>query len=410
MDSASIERSSGILWSSASPVHETNAVGMQRTAPFGFSRMKAGEVGIPGGVAARLERRADAAGRERGGVGLALDQLLAGELGDRGAVARRGRRTSRASRRSGRSAAGTSACSGSRPSPSPTRASPWRRRRPATDRAAAPRGQRLLELAVDVLRQARLLDRGGERVLAVDLRAGRGQVGRAEGVAVRAPLRGAHVLLSGSAGHRDLEFLLRGFHCALRARGMRARVSAPNVLRMLGAHWGRDLIPMSKIAAARLARSSVRATSVLRPVRGCNRRSRPAGERPWRSFDTRPKRCPAARSRLPGHTRTTGGHMTRSFWARAGGVGPDGVAAGAAPSASADTLAERQSAGLGRHQHDVGAHRRRARDVHAGRLRVPGDRLLPREERRHDRREDLDELLDRRAHVLGGRLRVRVRR
>jgi hypothetical protein len=44
-DSASMERSSGILWSSASPVHDTNAVGMQSTAPFGFSRMNAGEVG-----------------------------------------------------------------------------------------------------------------------------------------------------------------------------------------------------------------------------------------------------------------------------------------------------------------------------------------------------------------------------
>ena len=45
LDSASIERSSGILWSSASPVHDANAVGMQRNAPFGFSRMKAGDVG-----------------------------------------------------------------------------------------------------------------------------------------------------------------------------------------------------------------------------------------------------------------------------------------------------------------------------------------------------------------------------
>ena len=44
-DSASIERSSGILWSSASPVHDANAVGMQSSVPFGFSRMKAGEVG-----------------------------------------------------------------------------------------------------------------------------------------------------------------------------------------------------------------------------------------------------------------------------------------------------------------------------------------------------------------------------
>ena len=45
LESASIERSSGILASSASPVQETNAVGMQSSAPFGFSRMKAGLVG-----------------------------------------------------------------------------------------------------------------------------------------------------------------------------------------------------------------------------------------------------------------------------------------------------------------------------------------------------------------------------
>ncbi len=44
-ESASIERSSGILWSSASPVHDANAVGMQSSAPFGFSRMNAGEDG-----------------------------------------------------------------------------------------------------------------------------------------------------------------------------------------------------------------------------------------------------------------------------------------------------------------------------------------------------------------------------
>jgi hypothetical protein len=44
-ESASIDRSSGIFVSSASPVHEANAVGMQSTAPLGFSRMNAGEVG-----------------------------------------------------------------------------------------------------------------------------------------------------------------------------------------------------------------------------------------------------------------------------------------------------------------------------------------------------------------------------
>ena len=44
-DSASIERSSGIFWSSASPVHDVNAVGMQSSAPFGFSRRNAGDDG-----------------------------------------------------------------------------------------------------------------------------------------------------------------------------------------------------------------------------------------------------------------------------------------------------------------------------------------------------------------------------
>ena len=42
---ASIDRSRGILVSRASPVHDAKAVGMQRTAPLGFSRMKAGLVG-----------------------------------------------------------------------------------------------------------------------------------------------------------------------------------------------------------------------------------------------------------------------------------------------------------------------------------------------------------------------------
>ena len=44
-DSASIERSSGIFVSSASPVHETNAVGMHSSVPLGFSMRNAGDVG-----------------------------------------------------------------------------------------------------------------------------------------------------------------------------------------------------------------------------------------------------------------------------------------------------------------------------------------------------------------------------
>ena len=42
-----------------------------------------------------------------------------------------------------------------------------------------------------------------------------------------------------------------------------------------------------------------------------------------------------------------------------------------------------------------------SRDVHAGRVRVPRDRLLARQERRHRGGEGPDELLDRRARVLG---------
>ena len=42
---ASIERSSGVFLSSASPVQEQKAVGMQSVVPLGFSRMKAGLVG-----------------------------------------------------------------------------------------------------------------------------------------------------------------------------------------------------------------------------------------------------------------------------------------------------------------------------------------------------------------------------
>ena len=44
-DTASQERRSGVFLSSASPVHEQNAVGMVSVAPSGDLRRKAGEVG-----------------------------------------------------------------------------------------------------------------------------------------------------------------------------------------------------------------------------------------------------------------------------------------------------------------------------------------------------------------------------
>ncbi len=46
----------------------------------GVALDEGGRGGVPGRVAARLERGADAAARERGGVGLADDEVLAGEL------------------------------------------------------------------------------------------------------------------------------------------------------------------------------------------------------------------------------------------------------------------------------------------------------------------------------------------
>ena len=63
---------------------------------------------VPGGVAAGLEGRPDAARWERARVGLALDQESPGELGDRVPVRATASGTSRASPRSSRSSARTS--------------------------------------------------------------------------------------------------------------------------------------------------------------------------------------------------------------------------------------------------------------------------------------------------------------
>ena len=198
--------------------------GCRGTAPFGFSRMKAGRRGVPGRVAARLERRADAAGRERGGVRLALDQLLARELGDRGAVAdgaeervvllgRQARERLEPVRVVGRALL----------------------HRPLAHRLGDGVGERRIERRARWRASSRACGRrpsagapSGPRTRTRSRRRSRspgcGQVGRPEGVAVCAPLRGADVLLSRSAGHRDLEFLLLDFR--LRPAGVRdARAS-----------------------------------------------------------------------------------------------------------------------------------------------------------------------------------------
>ena len=122
----------------AGPRRERGRDAQQRAVRVLEDERRAGR--IPGRVAAGLERRADAAGREARGVGLALDQLLAGELRQRRALA--GRRVEAVVLLGGRarSAAGTSACSGWRPSRAPTPSSPARPRRRA--RCRAPRRAR----------------------------------------------------------------------------------------------------------------------------------------------------------------------------------------------------------------------------------------------------------------------------
>ncbi len=155
--------------------------------------------GIPGGVAASLEGRAQAPGRERGRVRLALDELLAGELGDRRAVTRGAVEGVVLLRRH----------AGQRLEPvRVVRGAALQR--PALhrlrDRVGQGRVQRLAlgerrrERLEDVLGQSLALDGGAEDVGAEDLVAGFGQVGRAERTAVGAPLRGGDIVLADS-GH-----------------------------------------------------------------------------------------------------------------------------------------------------------------------------------------------------------------
>jgi hypothetical protein len=84
--SACIERSTGVFLSSASPVHDTNAVGMHSVVPLGSPDVRRARH-VPRRVAAGLERRPDAARREARRVRLALDQLLAVNSPPRAALA-----------------------------------------------------------------------------------------------------------------------------------------------------------------------------------------------------------------------------------------------------------------------------------------------------------------------------------
>ena len=159
-----------------------------------------GRRGVPRRVAARLERGPDAAGGERRRVGLALDQLLARELGDRVAVAGRG--VERVVLLGGHAG---------------QRLEPVREVRGAAlhrpflhggGDGVGERGleqlaglERLLKLLVHRLRQPLALDGGREHVLAEDVGAGLGQVRLAERAPVGAPLGGVDVGRARSLGH-----------------------------------------------------------------------------------------------------------------------------------------------------------------------------------------------------------------
>ena len=155
---------------------------------------------IPGGVPARLERRADAAGRERGGVGLALDQLLAGELGDRGAVARRGvEGVVLLRRRAGQRLKPVRVVGGA-----PLHRPVLHRLRDRVGERGVQRLavlERALQRAVDVLGQPVALQVRAEHVRGEHLVGRQRQVGGAERRAVGAPLGGGDVVLAGPGGH-----------------------------------------------------------------------------------------------------------------------------------------------------------------------------------------------------------------
>ena len=151
---------------------------------------------VPRGVAAGLERRADAAGRERRRVRLALDELLAGELGDRV--------PSPVGRVEGVVLLGGDAGQRLEPVREVRRALLHRpllhrRRDRVGERGSRARPvERLLELLVDGLGQPLALDGAGEDVGAEDVGAGLGQVGLADRAPVGAPLGGVDVLTTGA--------------------------------------------------------------------------------------------------------------------------------------------------------------------------------------------------------------------
>ncbi len=185
----------------ARPRHERRRDAQERPVRVRHDERRRG--GVPCGVAAGLERDAQAAGGEGRRVGLALDQLLAGEVGDRRAVSH------------GLEEAVVLLGREVRQRLEPVRVVGGAlRHRPlahrlgdgvgegGVKRAAAAQGR--LQGLERALGQTLALNCDGEDVVAEVRRSGNGEVRRAEGVAVGAPLCGVDVVLTGLA-HRGLQ-------------------------------------------------------------------------------------------------------------------------------------------------------------------------------------------------------------
>ena len=252
----------------ARPGGERGGDAQQRAV--GVLQQERGRGRVPGGVAARLEGRADAAGRERGGVGLALDQLLAGELRDRGAVA------------DGAVEGVVLLRGGARQRLKPVRVvrgAPLQRpllhrlrhgvRQRGVERLAAL--ERLLQRLVHVLGQALALHDRAEHVGGEHLVAGEGEVERAEGAAVGAPLCGCDVLLA-CPGHGGVLFLL-----------------VANLYEWAPEAWGRRRPALRRPILPRIGPTMNR-----RPLRGPGHRS--TGEIPRAIFRQRANWCARRRS------------------------------------------------------------------------------------------------------------------
>ena len=217
--------------------------------------------------------------------------------------------------------------------------------------------------------------------------------------AVGAPLSGEDVLLTGSGhGRTHSSSVSRARRGSLRAR--------------------RRPTPCPRVQSG---------AAIFRPSGGtCGLpRSTNMAKAVGRSFDTRLKTSPRPSNRLPGVHPTRGGRMRRSTLAAraiasrcavrpggAGGAGGRAAGSGIGPGRRhrPEEVDRREARPERRREHHLGDRGGLARHVHAGRLRVPGDRLLARQERRHGGREDPDELLDRRDRLVGRRLHVRLQR